>query len=319
MINEGEIPFKILWEVSEVRKYLVLVALLVGLSVFSLALTVGFCVSTLNNPFFVSFTNGAKAEAQTLGIELIVLNAQNSNNTQYNQVEDLIQRKVDAIILNPTDADALVPAVKDANKAGIPVITLDRSVNGGKVAMFIASDNVAGGRMAADYIVKALNGKGKVVLLRGIPGASATRERTKGFMDVISKHPGIEIVADQTANFDMAQGLSVTESILVAHPDIDAIFAENDSMALGAIRAIKSAGRKGIIVVGFDGIPQGVKAVKDGDEALDVAQQPYKMGALGVSAAYFVTQGLSFEPAHLAMPLFPLTKNNVAQWTAASH
>ncbi len=301
------------------KKYLVLVALLVGLSVFSLALTVGFCVSTLNNPFFVSFTNGAKAEAQTLGIELIVLNAQNSNNTQYNQVEDLIQRKVDAIILNPTDADALVPAVKDANKAGIPVITLDRSVNGGKVAMFIASDNVAGGRMAAEYIVKALKGKGKVVLLRGIPGASATRERTKGFMDVISKYPGIEIVADQTANFDMAQGLSVTESILVAHPQIDAIFAENDSMALGAIRAIKSAGRKGIIVVGFDGIPQGVQAVKDGDEALDVAQQPYKMGALGVSAAYFVTQGLSFEPAHLAMPLFPLTKSNVNQWLSASH
>ena len=301
------------------RKYFVLVALLAVLSVFSLALTVGFCVSTLNNPFFVSFTNGAKAEAQTLGIELIVLNAQNSNNTQYNQVEDLIQRKVDAIILNPTDADALVPAVKDANKAGIPVITLDRSVNGGKVAMFIASDNVAGGRMAAEYIVKALNGKGNVVLLRGIPGASATRERTKGFMEVISKYPGIKIVADQTANFDMAQGLTVTESILVAHPQIDAIFAENDSMALGAIRAIKSAGRKGIIVVGFDGIPQGVQAVKDGDEALDVAQQPYKMGALGVSAAYFVTQGLKFEPSHLAMPLFPLTKSNVNQWISASH
>ncbi len=301
------------------RKYIVLVALLVGLTIFSLALTVGFCVSTLNNPFFVSFTNGAKAEAQTLGVELIVLNAQNSNNTQYNQVEDLIQRKVDAIILNPTDTDALIPAVKDANKAGIPVITLDRSVNGGKVAVFIASDNVAGGRMAAEYIVKVLKGKGEIVLLRGIPGASATRERTKGFMDFISKHPGIKIVADQTANFDMAQGLSVTESILVAHPQIDAIFAENDSMALGAIRAIKSSGRKGIIVVGFDGIPQGIQAVKDGDEALDVAQQPYKMGALGVSAAYFVTQGLNFAPSHLAMPLFPLTKNNVDQWTKSSH
>ncbi len=301
------------------KKYFALAVLMAGLAVFSLALTVGFCVSTLNNPFFVSFTNGAKAEAQTLGIELIVLNAQNSNNTQYSQVEDLIQRKVDAIILNPTDADALVPAVKDANKAGIPVITLDRSVNGGKVAMFIASDNVAGGRMAAEYIVKMLHGKGNVVLLRGIPGASATRERTKGFMEIISKYPGIKIVADQTANFDMAQGLSVTESILVAHPKIDAIFAENDSMALGAIRAIKSSGRKGIIVVGFDGIPQGVQAVKNGDEALDVAQQPYKMGALGVAAAYFITHGISLSPTHLAMPLFPLTKANVDEWMSASH
>ncbi len=314
----GEIP-QILKEVLKVKKYLVLAVMLVSLTVFSMAMTIGFCVSTLNNPFFVSFVNGAKAQAKLLGADLVVLNAQNRNNTQYNQVEDLIQRKVDAIVLNPTDADALVPAVKDANKAGIPVVTLDRSVNGGKVAMFIASDNVAGGRMAGEYIVKALNGKGNVVLLRGILGTSAARERTKGFMDVISKNPGIHIVADQTANFDMAQGLSVTESILVAHPSIDAIFAENDSMALGAIRAIKSAGRKGIIVVGFDGIPQGVQAVKNGDEALDVAQQPYKMGGLGVTAAYFVTQGLSFNPAHLAMPLFPLTKENVDTWLSSSH
>lgn len=300
------------------KRYLILLAvMLVGVTAISVALTIGFCVSTLNNPFFVSFTNGAKAEAQILGINLIVENARNSNSTQYSQVEDLIQRKVDAIILNPTDADALVPAVKDANKAGIPVITLDRSVNGGEVAVFIASDNVAGGRMAANYIAKVLKGKGDIVLLTGIPGASATRERTKGFMEVISKYPNIHIVANQTANFDMAQGLTVTESILVAHPKIDAIFAENDSMALGAIQAIKSAGRKGIIVVGFDGIPQGVQAVKEGTEALDVAQQPYRMGALGVSAAFFTVNGLKFSPAHLAMPLFPLTKNNVDAWIAA--
>ncbi len=300
-------------------KSLILVAtMLAGIAVLSMALTFGFCVSTLNNPYFVAFTNGAKAEAKLLGINLIVMNANNSNNTQLNQVEDLIQRKVDAIILNPTDSDALVPAVVAANKAGIPVITLDRSVNGGKVRMFIASDNVVYGKLEAQYAVKLLNGKGNVVLLTGIPGVSATRDRSKGIMEVLSKYPNIKIVANQSANFDMAKAMSVMESILVAHPNINAVIAENDSMALGAIQAIKSSGRKGIIVIGGDGIAQGIQAVKKGTEAVDIAQQPYKMAALGVSAAFFAVNNIKLMPSHLAMPLFPVTKKTVDQWIAES-
>ncbi len=299
------------------KSLILLAVMLITIAALSMALTIGFCVSTLNNPYFVSFTNGAKAEAQLLGINLIVLNANNSNGTQLNQVEDLIQRKVDAIILNPTDSDALVPAVKAANNAGIPVIALDRSVNGGKVAMFIASDNVEYGKMEAQYVVKVLNGKGNVVLLTGVPGASATRDRSKGIMDVLSQYPNIHIVANQTAQFDMATAMTVMESILVANPNIDAIIAENDEMALGAIQAIKASGRTGIIVVGGDGIPQGVQAVKDGTETLDVAQQPYKMAALGVSAAYFIVNGITITPANLAMPLFPVTKATVDQWLAS--
>ncbi len=299
-------------------KSLVLVALMVAsIAAFSMAMTIGFCVSTLNNPYFVSFTNGAKAEAQLLGINLIVMNANNSNSTQLNQVEDLIQRKVDAIILNPTDSDALVPAVIAANKAGIPVITLDRSVNGGKVDMYIASNNVEYGKLEAQYAVKLLNGSGDIVLLTGVPGTSAAGDRTKGIMNYLSQYPNIKIVANQTAQFDMATAMSVMESILVAHPNINAVIAENDEMALGAIQAIKASGKSGIIVVGGDGIPQGIQAVKDGTEAVDIAQQPYKMAALGVSAAFFIVNGLSISPTSLSMPLFPVTKDTVNQWIAS--
>jgi ribose transport system substrate-binding protein len=299
-------------------KSIILVAvMLIGIAALSMAMTIGFCVSTLNNPYFVSFTNGAKAEAQLLGINLIVMNANNSNSTQLNQVEDLIQRKVDAIILNPTDSDALVPAVITANKAGIPVITLDRSVNGGTVAMYIASDNVEYGKLEAQYAAKLLNDSGNVVLLTGIPGASATRDRTKGITEVLSQYPNIKVVANQTAQFDMATAMSVMESILVAHPDINAVIAENDEMALGAIQAIKAAGRSGIIVIGGDGIPQGIQAVKNGTEAVDIAQQPYKMAALGVSTAFFVVNGINLSPTSLSMPLFPVTKDNVDQWIAS--
>ena len=302
------------------KSLILAVVMLAGIAVLSMAMTIGFCVSTLNNPYFVSFTNGAKAEAQLLNVNLIVMNANNSNSTQFNQVEDLIQRKVDAIILNPTDSDALVPAVKAANKAGIPVITLDRSVNGGKVDMYIASNNVEYGKLEAEYAVKLLNGSGNVVLLTGIPGASATRDRTKGIMEYLSQYPNIKIVANQTARFDMATAMSVMESILVAHPNINAVIAENDGMALGAIQAIKSAksaGRTGIIVIGGDGIPQGIQAVKNGTEAVDIAQQPYKMAALGVSAAFFIVNGLSISPTSLSMPLFPVTKSTVNQWIAS--
>jgi len=302
------------------KSLILAVVMLAGIAVLSMAMTMGFCVSTLNNPYFVSFTNGAKAEAQLLNVNLIVMNANNSNSTQFNQVEDLIQRKVDAIILNPTDSDALVPAVKAANKAGIPVITLDRSVNGGKVDMYIASNNVEYGKLEAEYAVKLLNGSGNVVLLTGIPGASATRDRTKGIMEYLSQYPNIKIVANQTARFDMATAMSVMESILVAHPNINAVIAENDGMALGAIQAIKSAksaGRTGIIVIGGDGIPQGIQAVKNGTEAVDIAQQPYKMAALGVSAAFFIVNGLSISPTSLSMPLFPVTKSTVNQWIAS--
>jgi len=273
------------------RKWMLLLGLW-GLGSLGLAQNVvGLSVSTLNNPFFVTLRDGAKAAADKAGLQLLVLDAQDKVDKQVADIEDLIQRKVKVILINPTDAAAVVPAIQKANAANIPVITVDRAASGGKVAFHIASDNVAGGRLAGEYICKSLDGKGKVVELEGIPGTSAARDRGKGFNDYLKAScTGVTVVARQTANFDRAQGLSVMENILQAQREIDAVFAHNDEMALGALQAIK-ASKRPIKIVGFDATDDAVKAVGTCDLLATVAQQPSEMGRLAVEKAAEVIKG----------------------------
>jgi ribose transport system substrate-binding protein len=253
--------------------------------------TVGLSISTLNNPFFVDLRDGAQAAAKQQKVNLVVLDAQNDSAREASQIEDLIQRKVAVIAINPTDSDAIVPTIQKINAAKIPVITVDRGANGGTVAAHIASDNVAGGTMAADYVGKRLRGKGNVVMLEGIAGTSAARDRGKGFRAGLKGFPGIKLVAVQTADFDRAKGLSVMENILQANKRIDAVFAQNDEMALGAIQAIEAAKRqKEMFVVGFDAIGDALTAIKAGKMAATVAQQPKVMGRLAVEAAVKVVK-----------------------------
>ncbi len=282
--------------------------LVVGLAVLLLVVSafsfrVGLSLSTLNNPFFVTLRDGALAAAKELGITLLVVDAQDKPAKQLNDIEDLIQKKVDLIIINPTDSAAIVPAIEAANKAKIPVITVDRAAAGGQVVVHIASDNVAGGAMAARFIAEQLKGKGKVVMLVGIPGTSAARDRGLGFKTELKKYPGIQLVAEQVANFNRAEGMRVMENILQAYPDIDAVFAQNDEMALGAIEAIRAAKKLGkIMVVGFDAIPDALEAVKKGEMAATVAQQPYLMGQLAVQKAYeYLKQKTIFIPVELEL------------------
>jgi len=270
--------------------------------------TIGLALSTQNNPFFVALKDGAQKEAAVDGYTLTVVDAQDDPAKQISSVEDLIQKKVSVILLNPTDSSALAGAVKEANNAHIPVITLDRSVDGGQVVTHIASDNVAGGDDAAKFLIKALDNKGNVIELQGVPGTSAARDRGEGFDDGI-KGSGLKIIAQQPANFDRAQGLSVTENLLQGHPDVQAIFAQNDEMALGAVRALDGAKRANVLVVGFDGTPDGIKAVKDGKIAAIVAQQPQLIGQLGVKSAKSVIDGQTVE-AKISVPLKLVTKDN---------
>ncbi len=250
-------------------------------------ITLGLALSTLNNPFFVDLRDGAQAAADAAGVKLVVVDAQDDPGKQASAIEDLIQSKVSALLINPTDADAIVPSIEAANEAGIPVFTVDRSAAGGEVVSHIASDNVAGGRMAAEFLCNALGGEGKVVELEGIPGTSAARDRGKGFNEYMSENcPGIEIVARQTANFNRAEGLTVFENILQAQPEIDGVFAHNDEMILGAIEAAEAAGRADeIVFVGFDAIDDAIQAIKEGKLAATVAQQPAEMGRLAVETA----------------------------------
>ena len=191
----------------------------------------------------------------------------------------------DAVIVNPTDSDAVVPAVEALNNADIPVIAVDRSSNGGDVASFISSDNVAGGKQAADELAKAIGEEGEVLVLQGIAGSSASRDRGQGFKEGIANYPNIKVVGEQTANFDRTEGLNVATNLLQAYPNVKAIFAENDEMALGAIEALGDRAGKDVMVIGFDGTTDGLKAVKDGRMHATIAQQPGELGARAVEEA----------------------------------
>ncbi|NSL51427.1 ribose ABC transporter substrate-binding protein RbsB [Calidifontibacillus erzurumensis] len=260
------------------------------------SIKIGFSISTLNNPFFVSLKEGAEAEAEKQGVEITTVDAQNDPAKQTSDIEDLIQQGVDVLVINPTDSAAIVAAIESANSAGIPVITVDRSADGGEVVSHIASDNVAGGKMAGEFILEKLGNKGKIVELEGIPGSSAARERGEGFHSAVDGVEGIEVVAKQAADFDRAKGLTVMENILQSNKDIQAVFAHNDEMALGALEALKAAGVENVLVVGFDATEDAVKAVEDGRMAATVAQKPALIGEKGVATAVSVVKGEQVEP-----------------------
>ncbi|MEW5552758.1 ribose ABC transporter substrate-binding protein RbsB [Peribacillus frigoritolerans] len=265
---------------------------------------VGVSISTLNNPFFVSLKDGIEKEAKEKGMKVTVVDAQDDTAKQISGIEDLILQKVDVLLVNPTDSAAISSAVKDANDAGIPVITIDRSSDEGDIETFIASDNVAGGEMAAEYLVKELGEKAKVVELEGVSGASATRERGKGFHNIADQQ--LEVLTSQTAEFDRTKGLNVMENILQGNKDIQAVFAHNDEMALGAIEAIKAAG-KDIIVVGFDGNDDALKAVENGELKATIAQQPALIGEEAVNAAAKILKGDKVDDT-ISVPLKLVTK-----------
>ncbi len=283
------------------RKIFILVMLVALLAPMALAnaqdgFTLGLSLSTLNNPFFVTLRDGAQAAADALGVELVVVDSQDDPATEAANIQDLIAQGVDAILVNPTDADAIVPSILAANEAGIPVFTIDRGASGGEVVSHIASDNVAGGRMAGEFLCNALGGTGKVVELEGIAGTSAARDRGAGFNAYLSEScTGLEVVSRQTANFNRAEGLDVFTNILQAESEINGVFAHNDEMILGAIEAATAAGREGIVFVGFDAVDDAVAAVNAGTLAATVAQQPALMGDLGVKTAVAFLNGETVE------------------------
>ena len=253
---------------------------------------VGIVLSTLNNPFFVSMKEGAEKEAEKLGFELIVLDSQNDPAKERSNVEDLIQLGVVALLINPTDSDAVVKSVEVANEANIPVITLDRQSNGGEVTSHIASDNIKGGAMAAEFVLEKLGTEANinVVELQGIPGASATIDRGAGFHSILDDKTNVKFVSSQAADFDRQKGLSVMENILQGNSDVQVVFAHNDEMALGAAKAIGTSNVKAM-VIGFDGNEDALDAVEKGEMIATVAQQPDLIGALGVELALKIYNG----------------------------
>ena len=253
---------------------------------------IGFSVSTLNNPFFVTLTEGARKAATENNVELVVVDAGDDAAKQTSDIEDLVSRNVSVLIVNPVDSDAVAPAVKSAMSQGIKVIAVDRGVNGVDVDCQIASDNVAGARMATEYLMELVGEGAKVAELQGVPGASATIDRGAGFHQVADQ--SLQVAASQTANFNRAEGMTVMENILQSDGTIKGVFAHNDEMALGAVEAVAASG-KDIKIVGFDATDDAQKAVKDGKMAATVAQKPDKMGETAIGTAVKIMAGETVE------------------------
>ncbi|MCL1140320.1 ribose ABC transporter substrate-binding protein RbsB [Shewanella pneumatophori] len=246
-------------------------------------------LSTMNNPFFVTMKDGAEAKAAELGYKLIALDSQNDPSKELANVEDLTMRGVKAILINPTDALAVTNAIRTANRANIPVLTLDRTAEHGDIVSHIASDNIAGGELAGEFIAKTLGANAKVIQLEGIAGTSAARERGAGFINAVNAE-NLEMLSSQPADFDRSKGLNVMENMLSANGDVQAVFAQNDEMALGALRAIEASGKQ-VMVVGFDGTDEGIAAVRRKQLAATIAQQPELLGATGIAIADKILQG----------------------------
>ncbi|MFF0157558.1 substrate-binding domain-containing protein [Streptomyces sp. NPDC005263] len=275
---------------------------------------IGLSLSTLNNPFFVQIRAGAQAEAKKLGVDLTVTDAQNDASQQANQLQNFTSEGLGTIIVNPVDSDAVTPAAKAVNKSDIPLVAVDRSVNNADSAALVASDNVTGGKLAAKTLAGKLGGKGTIVILQGQAGTSASRERGSGFAEGLKAYPGIKVVAKQPADWDRTKGLDVMTNLLQANSDIDGVFAENDEMALGAIKALGAKAGKSVQVIGFDGTADGLTAVKAGTLYASVAQQPTELGRIAVRNAVKVAEGDKVAKS-VMVPVKVVTKENVAGFT----
>jgi ribose transport system substrate-binding protein len=262
---------------------------------------VALVLKTLNSPFFIDMQKGAQAAADQAGLELVVQAAEREVDVdkQMQIIENLVQTGVKALLVTPSGSREIVPAIAKANAAGIPVVIVDTRVDpaaaaeaGIKTAAFVGSDNLEGGRLAGQHLLAATGGKAKVAVLEGIPGHETGDSRLKGFKEAIAKAPGMQIVASQPANWERDLGFNVFQNMLQAHPEIDAVFACNDMMALGAVEAIAVANRMGKIkVLGFDAVDDARKAIASGAMIGSVAQFPSEMGRAAVESASHVLKG----------------------------
>ena len=251
-------------------------------------------MKALSNPFFKSMEDGARAEAAKLGIELFVqgTNKETDVAQQVSLVENFITRRVDAIVIAPASSSGLVPVLFRAQTQGVYVVNIDNPLDEktkkdlGLKCPFVGSDNALGASLAAHDLVAAIGGQGEVAILEGIPGVLNAELRKQGALRVFKEEPNIKIVTSQTAEWDMEKGFQVFSNILTAHPNINGLFAANDNMALGAIRAIDAAGKTGkIAVVSYDNLKPAQEAILAGKIISTIEQHPELMGAYGIRAA----------------------------------
>ena len=282
--------------------------------------TVALVLKTLNHPFFVDMRRGAQEAADRLGVNLQVQAAEREIDVekQMQIVENMIQTGIQALVITPSGSREIVSALVKAKNAKVPIIIVDTRVDakaaadaGVKTETFVGSDNYAGGKLAGDYLVKVTGGKTRVGILEGIPGHETGDSRMRGFRDAVKDAAGVTIVASQPANWERDQGFNVFQNMLQAHPDIDSVFACSDLMALGAVEAIRAAGKTGTIkVFGFDALDDAKKAIAAGTMEASVAQFPSEMGKAAVESAVKAIRGETL-PADINVKLALVTKDDL--------
>jgi len=285
-------------------------------------IVVGYSGYTLANPFFAGLVKGLETGAGDHGYKLITTNSNGDNNAQVSDVQNLISQGADYIIICPGDGKAIVPAVKQAADAGIPVISIADSIDSDLVTTTITPDHVEIGQLGAEEMVKFLEAKygkaeGKIVDIQGAAGVPATNYREEGLQKVLSENPGIEVVATQDGGFDTDKTFQVLSTVLQAHPDIDAVFAANDASAQGATKAIEAAGLFApvgdpahIFVNGNDAPPATIADIRAGRQDVSVSQQPIAMAESALDQIAKLADGEKL-PALITWPVQVITKANI--------
>jgi ribose transport system substrate-binding protein len=274
-------------------------------------LTVGVAVANLQADFFNQIKQATEAYGKEKGIDIIAVDAKGDSATQVNQIQDLITRRIDALIYIPAGATAAGVPVKAAKAAGIPVVAVDRNAPDAPGDTFIATDSVAASRTLGEWICKETGGKGKVGIIQGQLGTTPELDRDRGFNEAMAKCPGMSVVAKQDSKMWMQdEGFQIAQDMLQRNPDITVFYGRADALALGAAQAVKVAnvGHK-VWVIGFDGDVAGLKAVRDGVLAATMTQVTQKMGRLAVQSAVELVQGKKV-PAQQLQPATLTTKDN---------
>ncbi|WP_229203202.1 sugar ABC transporter substrate-binding protein [Dyadobacter jejuensis] len=274
-------------------------------------MVIGATMLSMQNEFVVNVADEMQRTADSLGVRLVVVDAERSALKQVEQVERFIAQGVDAIIMNPCEVEASSPAVRLAQKAQIPILNVN-SETASPPDAFVGSDDVESGRIALHYIKERLSGKGQLLMMHGYMGQAAQIKRNDGAKEVLGHNPGLSLLAEQSGEWDRAKAMSLTENWIQSYGDkMQAIFAQNDEMGLGAVKALEATGKKGqVIVVSIDAIPDALKAVKQGSLDATVFQNARKQGSQAVLKAVQLAKGDSVQKQTL-IPFQLVTIDNV--------
>ena len=277
-------------------------------------LIVGVTMLSMQNEFIVNVHDEMVKKAQESGIDLLTVDAERSALKQVEQVESFIAQKVDAIIMNPCEVEASSPAVAKALAAKIPIINVN-SETSAKPSAFVGSDDVESARIAMKFIADKLGGKGNVVMMHGYMGQAAQIKREQGAREILKQYPNLKLIANQTAEWDRAQAMSLMENWIQSFgPKINAVFAHNDEMGLGAVKALTDAGLKDkVIVVSIDAIPDALQAVKKGTLDATIFQNAEQQGAKAIETAIKAAKGQAYDKETI-IPFQLVTKDNLSKF-----